>query len=145
MGRRTLVVRPRSGGRVAVRVAHWGVDADPIAQSRPLAADWAARAVWTELDATYDQVVVVDGTVRTYCVCWLDPTLSDGDDVALARTADAEALRAWWVETKSAACRDCQRGRRTPRLARAGLVRALDRRARTTHPPDDTPFLSGDR
>ncbi|WP_276223112.1 hypothetical protein [Haloarcula halophila] len=143
MGRRTLVVRPRSRGRVALRVAHWGVDADPIVQSQPLGGDVPARAVWTELDATYDRVVVVDGTTRSYCVCWLDPTLSDADDVALATAADLDALRAWWVETKSRACADRQR--RRPRVVRSGLVRALERRARTAFPPDDTPFLPTDR
>ncbi|MFC6975365.1 hypothetical protein ACFQL1_13050 [Halomicroarcula sp. GCM10025709] len=142
MGRRTLVVRPISHGRVAVRVAHWGVGADPVAQSRPLATDRAASAVWTDLDATYDRVVVVDGGVRSYCVCWLDPTLADPGDVALATTADLDALRAWWVETKSRACRD---RRRSPSVVRSGLLRALDRRARTALPPDDTPFLSRDR
>ncbi|MBX0322301.1 hypothetical protein EGH21_04545 [Halomicroarcula sp. F13] len=144
MGRRTLVLVAREDGRFDCRVAHWGVDADPVAQSRPLGRGWSAAAVRDRLDATVEAVLVCDGSVRRYCVCWLDPTLDDPTDVALARTDDPTALRAWWVEEKSRACDAVARGVDAGTV-RDGLLAALRDRADAVHLPDDAPFLRGDR
>ena len=143
MGARTLVVVARDDGRFDCRLAHWGVDADPLAQSRPLATGVTAAGVWDALDATVETLVVLDGTVRTYCVCWLDPTLSDPADVAVARTGDPDALRDWWTGAKSHASGAVAAGLPSP-LVRAGLLVALRRRAEAVH-VDDASFLRDDR
>ncbi|WP_254273315.1 hypothetical protein [Haloarcula marina] len=143
MGRRTLVVVPQSDGRYDCRVAHWGVDGDPIAQSRPLGTGWSASTVGATLDARYEAVVVCDGRVQRYCVCWLDPTLRDADDVAVARTDDPESFRAWWVVRKSRAADAVARGV-DPQVVRDDLRAALDARADAWYWPDDAPFLRAD-
>ncbi|QIO21823.1 hypothetical protein [Haloarcula sp. JP-L23] len=143
MGRRTLVLVVREDGRFDCRVAHWGVDADPFAQSRPLGSAWSAATVRELLDATVEQVLVCDGSVRRYCVCWLDPRLADPGDVALARTDDPAALRAWWVEEKSRACEAVHSG--AAETVRAELLAALRERTDAVHLPDDAPFLRGAR
>ncbi|MBX0295316.1 DUF6735 family protein [Haloarcula nitratireducens] len=144
MGRRTLVAVARADGRFDCRYAHWGVDADPIAQSEPLGTGWPAAAVRARLDAGFDQLLVCDGTVRRYCVCWLDPTLTDPEDVALARTDDPAALREWWVEVKGRACEVVGDGI-DARTVRDGLLAALRLRADVAFPPDDASFLRTDR
>lgn len=144
MGRRTLVVVARPGGRFDCRVAHWGVDTDPLTQSRPLGTDWPASAVLDTVDAAFEQVVVHRGTVDAYAVCWLDPTLSDPTDVALARTDDPGTLRAWWVDRKDAACRAASADAE-PRAVRRDLLAALRDRAERVHLPDDASFLRGRR
>jgi len=145
MGRRTLVVVARPDGCYDCRIAHWGVDADPISQSRPLGNGWTASAVLAAIDATHEQVVVLDGSVRTYAVCWLDPTLSDLDDIALARTTDPDALREWWIDRKDEACRVLDSEARDPEPVRRDLLAALRNRASAVHCPDDASFLRGDR
>ncbi|MDS0220425.1 hypothetical protein NDI54_03560 [Haloarcula sp. S1AR25-5A] len=145
MGRRTLVAVARPDGRYDCRTAHWGVDADPVAQSRPLGNGWTASAVLAALDATYEQLVVLDGSVRTYAVCWLDPMLSDIDDIALARTDDPDAFRSWWVDRKDAASRALDSDNRKPASVRHDLLAALRDRAAAVHCPDDASFLRGDR
>ncbi|KAA9399247.1 hypothetical protein Har1130_13740 [Haloarcula sp. CBA1130] len=145
MGRRTLVAVARPDGRYDCRIAHWGVDADPIAQSRPLGNDWTAATVLAALNATHDQLVVLDGSVRTYAVCWLDPTLSDIDDIVLARTADPAALRTWWVDRKDEACRLLDSKGRDPATIRRDLLASLRNRASSVYSPDDASFLRGDR
>lgn len=144
MGRRTLVAVARADGRYDCRYAHWGVDADPVAQSRPLGGDWTGAAVLDALDATYERLVVRDEAVRTYAVCWLDPGLSDFDDVALARSDDLEALRDWWVDRREAAVRAVDAGR-PPERVRTDLLAALRKRAAAVHLPDDASFLRGGR
>ncbi|MBV0924107.1 hypothetical protein KTS45_07800 [Halomicroarcula limicola] len=144
MGRRTLVAVERADGRFDCRYAHWGVDADPVAQSEPLGTEWPAAAVCARLDAGFDQLLVCDGTVRRYCVCWLDPTLADRGDVALARTDDPAALREWWVETKSRACEVVGDGIDV-RTVRDGLLAALRLRADAVFLPGDASFLRTDR
>jgi len=141
MGRRTLVVTHRPDGRYDVGRAHWGVDADPDAQTTPVGRGWSAEAVWNAVDATVAQVRVRDGGLRTYCVCWLDPECVDVDDVVLARTATPDALRTWWVRRKSAASAAVAGGA-DPERVRDRLRRALARRAPVT---DDASFLGGDR
>ncbi|MFC7019772.1 MULTISPECIES: hypothetical protein [Haloarcula] len=143
MGARTLVVVARDDDRFDCRLAHWGVDADPLAQSRPLAAGLTPAEVRDVLDATVETLVVLDGAVCTYCVCWLDPTLSDPDDVAVARTGDPGALRDWWTGAKSHASGAVAAGLPPP-LVRAGLLGALYRRAEVVH-VDDASFLRDDR
>ncbi|EMA08658.1 hypothetical protein SAMN05443574_11736 [Haloarcula vallismortis] len=145
MGRRTLVAVARPDGRYDCRIAHWGVGADPIAQSRPLGTGLTASAARTVIDATYDQLVVLDGAVRTYVVCWLDPTLSDLDDVVLARTADPDAFRRWWVERKDEACRALDSDGCDPATVRRALLTSLRNRASSVHCLDDASFLRGDR
>ncbi|MEF8974503.1 MAG: DUF6735 family protein [Haloarcula sp.] len=145
MGRRTLVAVARPDGRYDCRLAHWGVDADPVAQSRPLGNGWTASAVLAAIDATHEQVVVLDGAVRTYAVCWLDPTLSDLDDIALARTADPDAFRRWWVDRKDEACRALDSESRDPATVRRDLLASLRDRAASVHCADDASFLRGDR
>jgi bifunctional N-acetylglucosamine-1-phosphate-uridyltransferase/glucosamine-1-phosphate-acetyltransferase GlmU-like protein len=145
MGRRTLVAVARPDGRYDCRIAHWGVDADPVAQSHPLGTGWTASAVLDALDATHEQVVVLDGSVRTYAVCWLDPTLSDIDDIALARIDDPESFRRWWVDRKDAACRILDSENRDSASVRRDLLAALRDRAAAVHCPDDASFLRGDR
>ncbi len=144
MGRRTLVAVVRADGRFDCRYAHWGVDADPIAQSEPLGRAWPAATVCSTLDAGFDQLLVCDGTVRRYCVCWLDPTLTDSEDVVLVRADDPAALREWWVETKSRACEVVGDGI-DARTARAGLLVALRQRADAVFLLDDASFLRTDR
>jgi len=144
MGRRTLVAVARPDGRYDCRYAHWGVDADPVAQSHPLGDGWTAAAVIDALDATYERLVVRDEAVRTYAVCWLDPALSDPEDVALARTDDLAALRDWWVDHRDAAARAVDAGR-SPDRVRADLLAALRERAAAAHLPDDASFLRGGR
>jgi hypothetical protein len=112
-------------------------------QSRPLGTGWDHSRVRAELDATLETLVVVDGRVSTYCVCWLDPLLSDLEDVALARTDDPDGLRDWWTEAKSHACEAVDSGR-DPTAARADLLAALRSRADAVH-VDDASFLRGDR
>lgn len=149
MGRRTLVVLARSADRFDCRIAHWGADADPLAQSRPLGGGWDAATVLDAVDATIESLLVVDlsagGRTRTYCVCWLDPTLGDADDVAIARTDDPDALRDWWTAQKSHASRVLDRGEAAPASVRADLLAALRRRADRVFRPDDASFLRGDR
>jgi hypothetical protein len=145
MGRRTLVAVARPDGRYDCRVAHWGVDADPLAQSRPLGNGWTASAVLAAIDATHDQLVVLDGSVRTYAVCWLDPTLSDLDDIVLARTEDPDAFRAWWVDLKDEACRALERAGRDPKTVKRALLASLRNHASSVHCPDDASFLRGGR
>jgi len=144
MGRRTLVAVRREDGRFDCRIAHWGVDADPFAQSRRLGTSWSADAVLAELDAGFDQLLVHDGTVRRYCVCWLDPTLSAFGDVLLARTDDPDGFRAWWVGRKSRAVAAVASGAPVEAV-RASLGAAVSRRADGVHPPDDASFLRDDR
>lgn len=144
MGQRTLVVVPRSDESFDCRYAHWGVTADPRSQSRPLGRGWSATAVLDELDAGYDRLLVADGTPRWYCVCWLDPTLAEPDDIALARTADPEALRARWAEAKSRALDAVAEGT-VPAAVRAGLLLGLARAADGLYGPDDASFLRDDR
>ncbi|MFB6223341.1 MAG: hypothetical protein ABEH86_06680 [Haloarcula sp.] len=143
MGRRTLVAVARTDGRYDCRVAHWGIDADPLAQSRPLGTGWTASAVLDWLDATDEQLVVLDGTVRTYSVCWLDPTLLEPDDIALARTDDPGAFRAWWIARKDEACWAVTGAERDPATVRSELLASLRDRAATVQLPDDASFLRG--
>ncbi|WP_336336074.1 hypothetical protein [Haloarcula brevis] len=145
MGRRTLVAVARPDGRYDPRLAHWGVDADPLSQSRPLGTGWTASAVLGTLDATYDRLVVCDGAVRSFAVCWLDPTLSDPTDIVLARTADPGAFRQWWVDRKDEACRTLDRADRDPVTVRRALLDALRDCVPSVHSPDDASFLRGDR
>jgi hypothetical protein len=144
MGQRTLVARRRPNGRFDCRYAHWGVTVDPLAQSRPLGRNWSAAAVLAELDASYDRLLVRDERCRWYCVCWLDPTLTDSDDVALARTDDPDSLRGWWTDAKSRAA-DAVADGTEPAATRATLVTALERRADAVHRLDDASFLRDDR
>ncbi|MBX0288215.1 hypothetical protein [Haloarcula salinisoli] len=144
MGQRTLVVVPRPGGGFNCRYAHWGVTADPLAQSRPLGREWSAGAVLDELDASYERLLVADGTPRWYCVCWLDPTLAEPDDIVLARTDDPDGLVARWTEAKSHAV-DAVADGLAPDAARAGLLLGLARRADTLYRGDDASFLGDDR
>lgn len=141
MGRRTLVARRRPDGRFDCRYAHWGVAADPVAQSRPVGRGWTAGAVLAELDCTYDRLCVFDGGTQRYPVCWLDPTLGDPDDIVLARTDDPEGLRTWWTTAKSHAV-DAVADGAAPGAVRAMLVAALARRA-VVH--DDASFLRSGR
>jgi len=143
MGQRTLVVSPRTDGRFDCRYAHWGVTVDPLAASRPLGREWSAARVLSELDAGYDQVVVCGRRQRRYCVCWLDPTLADDADVALARTDDPAALREWWTAAKNCAVDSVAEGVAAG-TARRGLLAALARRADAVYPPDDASFLFDD-
>jgi len=143
MGQRTLVVSPRPDGGFDCRYAHWGVTADPLAQSRPLGRDWSAGAVLDELDAGYERLFVADASPRWYCVCWLDPTLSAHDDVVLARTDDPEGLRERWTEAKSHAVAAVADGL-APDAARAGLLLGLARRADALYAGDDASFLRDD-
>jgi hypothetical protein len=149
MGWRTLVVVARPGDRFDCRIAHWGVDADPVGQSRPIGSDWDAASVLEAVDATVEALLVVDrsrgGTTRAYCVCWLDPTLGVADDVALARTDDPDAFRDWWTAQKDLASRALDRGEATPTAIRDGLLAALRRRADRVYRSDDASFLRGDR
>ena len=140
MGTRTLVVSPRSDGRFDCRYAHWGVGVDSLSASRPLGRAWSAAAVLAELDAGYERLVVTGPPRRRYCVCWLDPTLSDSDDVALARTDDPRALRDWWTAENSRTV-DAVAAGVAAGAARAGLLAALRRRADAVH-VDDASFLS---
>ncbi|MFB6222494.1 MAG: hypothetical protein ABEH86_02320 [Haloarcula sp.] len=144
MGRRTFVAVARPDGCYDCRIAHWGVGADPIAQSRPLGNGWTAAAVLAAIDATHEQVVLLDSAVRTYAVCWLDPTLSDLDDIVLARTADPDALREWWVDRKDEACRALDSEGCDPASVRRALLSSLRDRAASVHCPDDASFLRGD-
>jgi hypothetical protein len=145
MGRRTLVAVARPDGRYDCRIAHWGVDADPVAQSSPLGTAWTASAVLGALDASLDRVVVLDGPVRTFAVCWLDPALSDPEDIVLAWTDDPAAFRRWWVDRKDEACRALDRTDRDPATVRRALLADLRDRVRSVHAPDDASFLRGDR
>ena len=144
MGQRTLVVVPRPDEGFDCRCAHWGVTADPLAQSRPLGREWSDGAILDELDAGYERLVVADATPRWYCVCWLDPTLSDPHDIVLARTDDPAGLRARWTEAKSRAV-DAVTDGLAPEAARAGLVLGLARRADALYRGDDASFLRDDR
>jgi len=144
MGRRTLLVTPRGADRFDCRYAHWGAGTDPHAQSRRLGRGWSAADVLEEIDAAYDRVLVRDGASRQYCVCWLDPTLSDRDDVALARTDDPAALRARWTEAKSLAVEAVADGL-APRTARMGLLLGLAGRADALYRGDDASFLRDGR
>ena len=145
MGRRTLVAVARPDGRYDCRIAHWGADADPVAQSRPLRNGWTASAVLAAVDATHDQLVVLDGSVRAYAVCWLDPTLSDLDDIVLARTADPHAFRRWWTDRKDEACRALDSDGCDPATVRRALLASLRNRASSVRCPDDASFLRRDR
>ena len=144
MGRRTLVAVRRADGRFDCRIAHWGVDADPNAQSRPLGTGWSAETVLDALDAGFEELFVHDGRVRRYCVCWLDPTLSAFEDILLARTDDPEGFRAWWVDRKSRAVEAVAEGVSADAI-RDGLVVAVSQRAESVQPPDDASFLRDDR
>ena len=144
MGQRTLVVVPRPDGGFDCRYAHWGVTADPLAQSRPLGRDWSAGAVLDELDAGYDRLLVAGASPRWYCVCWLDPTLSDPADVVLARTDDPAGVRDHWTEAKSRAVDAVAEGT-APATVRAGLLLGLARQADALYGPDDASFLGDDR
>lgn len=144
MGRRTLVVRPRGDGRVDCRIAHWGVDADPFEQSHPFGTGWPADAILIELDAAYEHLLVVDGTVETYCVCWLDPTLTDFEDVALALTDEPERLREQWVSARTLAIEALDRNETDPRTVRAASLLTLRRWADSVY-IDDASFLRVDR
>ena len=143
MGQRTLVVVPRSDGRFDCRYAHWGVSVDPRSQSRPLGHDWPAAAVLDELDAGYDRLLLAGEPPRWYCVCWLDPTLTEPDDIVLARTDDPDGLRDRWTEAKSRAV-DAVADGVTPAAARAGLLLGLAVRADALHRTDDASFLRTD-
>jgi hypothetical protein len=101
-------------------------------------------AVLDAVDASYEQLLVVDGAVRRYCVCWLDPTLTDVGDVALARTDDHDGLRDRWVTAKSLASAAVARGEVDARTARVALLLALRRWTDQVH-VDDASFLRGDR
>jgi hypothetical protein len=142
MGTRTLVVTERTDGRFDCRYAHWGVRADPVAQSRPFGRGWTAEAVLAELDAGYDRLLVHAAEPRRYCVCWLDPTLAEFSDIAVARTDDPAALRAWWTALKSRAV-DAVADGFGPETARTRLLDSLRRRADAVHLPDDASFLRG--
>lgn len=144
MGRRTLVVTRRPDGRFDCRYAHWGVSADPGAQSRPLGEGWSPEAVRDAVDASFDRVLVRDTGPQWYCVCWLDPTLADADDVALARTDDPETVRAWWTEAKSDAVATVADGR-DPQRVRAWLLERLEAVADAVYRPDDAWFLPDGR
>jgi len=144
MGQRTLVVVPRSDGGFDCRYAHWGVTADPHSQSRPLGRGWSAGAVLDELDAGYERLLVAGGVSRWYCVCWLDPTLTEPDDIVLARTDDPDGLRARWTEAKSRALDAVAEGT-APGSARAGLLLGLAGRADALYGPDDASFLRDGR
>ncbi|MDS0280655.1 hypothetical protein [Haloarcula onubensis] len=143
MGQRTLVVVPRPDGGFDCRYAHWGVTTDPFSGSRPLGRDWSGTAVCAELDAGYDRLLVAAARPRWYCVCWLDPTLTDPDDVVLARTDDPDRLRERWTEAKSRAVDAVARGT-APDAARAALLLGLARRADACHRADDASFLRDD-
>lgn len=140
MGQRTLVIDRRGDDRYDCRYAQWGVTVDPTAQSRPLGSDWSAETVLEAIDATIEVIIVRNG--HSYCVCWLDPTLTDFDDVAVARTADIDALRAWWTTVKSRAVSAVDEGH-PPEMVRDALVTALRGRACRIY-LDDASFLSGD-
>ena len=142
MARRTLVAVSRPDGRFDCRYAHWG----PANRSRPLGDGWTATDVLHALDAGFDQfqLVVRDGATRRYAVCWLDPTLADPDDIALARTDDPEALQAWWAGRKDAAVGAVADGA-PPERVRAALRAVLRRRATAVYLPDDASFLRGGR
>lgn len=144
MGRRTLVAIRRADGRFDCRIAHWGVDADPIAQSRPLGSDWAAERVLEKLDAGFAQLLVYDGTIQRYCVCWLDPTLAAFDAIVLARIDDPDRFRTWWVGQKSQAVAAVARGASVDAV-RDRLYSAVSQRADRVYAPDDASFLRGDR
>lgn len=142
MGRRTLVVHRRADGRFDCRYAHWGVTVDPVSQSRPLESGVSAEAVLARLDASFERVLVRgDGG---YCVCWLDPTLEDPDDIAIVRTDDPESFRAYWTVRKGHAVAAVADGA-GPGAARAELVATLEQAARAAYLPGDTSFLYGDR
>ena len=138
MGRRTLVVVPRSDDGFDCRYAHWGVGVAPIAQSTPLGSDWSAAAVFDELDAGYDRLFVGTAEPSRYCVCWLDVTLADPDDVVVARTDDPDGLAAAWTEAKSRAV-DAVAAGAAPDTARGALCEDLGRRADAVH--HDASFL----
>lgn len=140
MGQRTLVVVPRPDGGFDCRYAHWGVTADPLAQSRLFGRDCSAAAVLDDLDAGYDRLLVAGPTPRWYCVCWLDPTLSDPDDIVLARTDDPGGLRAHWTEAKSRAVAAVADGV-APDAARAALLLGLARRVDALYHAGDASFL----
>jgi len=144
MGRRTLVAIRRADGRFDCRVAHWGVDADPTAQSRPLGTSWEPETILGTLDAGFDQLFVRDSGVQRYCVCWLDPRLSAFDDIVLVRTDDPAAFRAWWVDRKSRAVAAAAEGASISAV-RTELAAAVSHRAASVHPPDDASFLRDDR
>jgi hypothetical protein len=144
MGRRTLVAIARPDGGFDCRYAHWGVTVDPVAQSEPLVRDWTPADVLAALDAGFDQLLVRDGATRRYCVCWLDPTLRDDGDIALARTDAPDAVRAWWTARRDEAVSAAADGAAPDRI-RAGLLAALRRRVSAVYLPDDASFLRGDR
>ena len=125
MGHRTLVAVARPDGRFDCRLARWGVNADPGVQSTPVDSGLSPAAVLESLDCAIERLVVVrQSTLTTYVVCWLDPTLADPDDVAVARTEDPTGLRDWWTDAKSDACDAVARGV-DAETARAGLLAAL--------------------
>jgi len=144
MGRRTLVVSPRADGRFDCRYAHWGVTTDPVTQSRQLGSGWSAERVLGVLNAGFDRLLVRDDGPRWYCVCWLDPTLSDPDDIALARTDDPDGLREWWTVAKSDASAAVADGI-DPGRVRAWLLARLAASAEAVYRPDDAWFLSDGR
>lgn len=140
MGQRTLVIDRRGDGRFDCRYAQWGVTVDPIAQSRPLGSDWRAEAVLEAIDATIEVIIVRNG--HSYCVCWLDPTLTDLTDIAVARATDVDTFRAWWTEVKSRAVGAVDEGYPSEPV-RDALVTALRGRARQVY-VDDASFLFAD-
>jgi len=117
---------------------------DPAGQSEPLGRAWSAQAVLAELDSSYERVLVASASPRWYCVCWLDPTLADPDDIVLGRTDDPDGLRACWTEAKSRMVDAVAEGL-APGAARAGLLLGLARRADAVYRGDDASFLRDDR
>jgi hypothetical protein len=140
MGRRAIIIDRRNDDRFNCRYAQWGAVADPIAQSQPLGTDWTAETVLHTIDATIETLLVRNG--QSYCVCWLDPTLTDPNDIAIAYTADIDALRAWWTEVKSRAVGAVADGH-TPERVRDTLLTALTGRAKRVY-TDDASFLFTD-
>lgn len=140
MGHRTLVIDRRTDDRFDCRYAQWGVTADPIAQSQPIGAGWSAETVLDAIDATIETLIVRNA--GQYCVCWLDPTVEDPSDVAIAGTSDPDALRTWWTETKSRAVGAVADGQ-APEHVRDALVCELRERADRVY-VDDASFLFDD-
>jgi hypothetical protein len=140
MGNRTLIIDRKNTNEFDCYYAQWGIKADPITQSRPLGTGWNAETVLDAIDATIEALIVRNRS--SYCVCWLDPTLSDPDDIAIARTDDVDLLRSWWTEIKSRAIGAVADGH-TPERVREALLTALTGRAESVY-VDDASFLFAD-
>lgn len=108
---------------------------------RPLAEELTAHDVLAAVDANYESLVVVSPAyeITTYLVCSLELT-THGTDLVLANPDDdPEAVRAWFVETKSRLSAAVGSGL-SREAARATLRRALLTRA-ALYSLDDASFL----